>query len=74
MFTGDIEYNAQKRLYERYNSITKDDEPYKIDLIKMPHHGSYEESLYALMRTFMPDYAIFLLVKAIYMGTLTVKR
>ncbi len=59
LFTGDIEYNAQKRLYERYNSITKDDEPYKIDLIKMPHHGSYEESLYTLMRTFMPDYVIF---------------
>ena len=38
---------------------------YKIDLIKMPHHGSTSPrsvngtgSLYRFIRTFMPDYAV----------------
>ena len=56
LFTGDIENSAQKRISEIYQN--ESDEPFKIDLIKMPHHGSYTENLYRFLRTFMPDYAI----------------
>lgn len=56
LFTGDIEDNAQTRISEKYQNDK--DEPYKIDLIKMPHHGSYTGTLYCFMRTFMPDYVI----------------
>ena len=56
LFTGDIEFDAQNRIYEKY--FNDDDEPYKIDLIKMPHHGSYEGSLYKFIRTFMPNHAV----------------
>jgi competence protein ComEC len=56
LFTGDIQYDAQKRIYEKY--ANDQDKPFKIDLIKMPHHGSYEGSLYYFVRTFEPDYAI----------------
>lgn len=56
LFTGDIEQTAQTRISEKYQN-DKDDQ-YKIDLIKMPHHGSYTGTLYRFMRTFMPDYAV----------------
>lgn len=56
LFTGDIEDAAQTRISDRYQN--ESDEPLKIDLIKMPHHGSYVGSLYRFLRTFMPDYAI----------------
>lgn len=56
LFTGDIEDNAQTRISEKYQNGK--DEPYKIDLIKMPHHGSYTGTLYRFVRTFMPDYAV----------------
>ena len=56
LFTGDIEYEAQKRIVDKY--ANEKDEPYRISLIKMPHHGSYEGSLYTFLRTFMPDYAV----------------
>lgn len=56
LFTGDIEDDAQTRISEKYQNDK--DEPYKIDLIKMPHHGSYTGTLYRFVRTFMPDYAI----------------
>lgn len=56
LFTGDIEDVAQTRISNRYQNAS--DEPFKIDLIKMPHHGSYVGSLYRFLRTFMPDYAI----------------
>lgn len=56
LFTGDIEENAQTRISDKYEAET--DEPYKIDLIKIPHHGSYAGTLYRFLRTFMPDYAI----------------
>lgn len=62
LFTGDIEYAAQKRIVEKYRN--DEDKEYKIDLMKMPHHGSSGESnehdsdLYSFVRTFMPDYAI----------------
>ena len=56
LFTGDIEEAAQTRITEKY--YNDKDEPYKIDLIKMPHHGSYTGTLYQFVRTFMPDYAI----------------
>ena len=58
LFTGDIEENAQKRIYERYQDKDGKDEGYKLDLIKVPHHGSYTGSLYAFFRTFMPDYVV----------------
>lgn len=56
LFTGDIEDAAQTRISDKYQS--ESDEPFKIDLIKMPHHGSYTGTLYRFLRTFMPDYAI----------------
>ena len=61
LFTGDIEDDAQTRISDKYEK----DEAYKIDLIKMPHHGSASPrsvngtgSLYRFIRTFMPDYAV----------------
>lgn len=56
LFTGDIEDAAQKRIADKYESAS--DEAFKIDLIKMPHHGSYTSTLYRFLRTFMPDYAV----------------
>ena len=56
LFAGDIEDTAQERIAEKYQNDK--DEPYKINLIKMPHHGSYTGTLYRFVRTFMPDYAI----------------
>lgn len=56
LFTGDIEETAQTRISDKYQK--ESDKPFKIDLIKMPHHGSYTGTLYRFLRTFMPDYAI----------------
>lgn len=56
LFTGDIEENAQTRISDRYEN--ENDKAYDIDLIKMPHHGSYTGTLYRFVRTFMPEYAI----------------
>lgn len=63
LFTGDIEDEAQTRIADKY--ANEKDEEYKIDLIKMPHHGSASPksvngtgSLYRFIRTFMPDYAV----------------
>ena len=58
LFTGDIEENAQKRIYEKYKDEDGADKGYKLDLIKMPHHGAYTGSLYKFVRTFMPDYVV----------------
>lgn len=66
LFTGDIEDEAQTRIADKYaNKKDEKDEEYKIDLIKMPHHGSASPnsvngtgSLYRFIRTFMPDYAV----------------
>ena len=54
LFTGDIEENAQKRIYEKYQDKNGIDKGYKLDLIKIPHHGAYTGSLNAFFRTFMP--------------------
>lgn len=63
LFTGDIEDDAQTRISDKYQN--ENDEAYKIDLIKMPHHGSSSPrsingtgSLYRFLRTFSPDYAV----------------
>lgn len=63
LFTGDIEDVAQTRIADKYEN--EQDDAYKIDLIKMPHHGSSSPnsdngtgSLYRFIRTFMPDYAV----------------
>lgn len=56
LFTGDIEETAQKRIYEKY--ANDEDKPFKVDLVKMPHHGAYTNTLYPFLRTFMPDYTI----------------
>ena len=63
LFTGDIEDDVQTRISDKYEN--EKDEAYKIDLIKMPHHGSTSPrsvngtgSLYRCIRTFMPDYAV----------------
>ena len=53
LFTGDIEYEAQKRIAEKY------DDDFKIDLIKMPHHGSWQRmNLNRFIRALDPDYAV----------------
>lgn len=65
LFTGDIEKDTQQRIVDLYRNDK--DEPYKIDVMKMPHHGSCindvnkedgENTLYRFIRTFMPDYAV----------------
>ena len=57
LFTGDIQYSAQARIAYKYQN--EKDEEFKINLIKMPHHGSWEnDSLNRFIRTFMPDYAV----------------
>ena len=63
LFTGDIEDDVQTRISDKYEN--EKDEAYKIDLIKMPHHGSASPrsvngtgSLYRFIRTFMPDCAV----------------
>lgn len=63
LFTGDIGDEVQTRISDKYEN--KKDKAYKIDLIKMPHHGSTSPnsangtgSLYRFIRTFMPDYAV----------------
>lgn len=58
LFTGDIEDNAQKRIYEQYQDKEGIDKGYKIDLIKVPHHGAYTGTLHAFFRTFKPDYVV----------------
>ncbi len=54
LFTGDIEETAQRRIQEKYSR--GDNTPYKIDLIKMPHHGA--KILIRFIDVFMPKYAI----------------
>ena len=63
LFTGDIEDEAQTRIADKYEN--ERDDTYKVDLIKMPHHGSGSSksangtgSLYRFIRTFMPEYAV----------------
>ncbi len=67
LFTGDIEDSAQTRISDKYEN--EFDEPFEIDLIKMPHHGSASPhsfngtgALYRFIRTFKstskPQYAI----------------
>ena len=53
LFTGDIEESAQRRISEKY--WNEDDEPFEINVMKMPHHGAYTATLYRFLRTFMPD-------------------
>lgn len=44
LFTGDIESKAQQRLTEKLRSDKRaTDGIFKIDLIKMPHHGAYND-------------------------------
>ncbi len=66
MFTGDIEYSGQNRLLEKCSGESGDDE-FKVNVIKIPHHGSYgvngtfntdNSSYYRMIRTFNPDYAV----------------
>ena len=56
LFTGDIESTAQTRISDLYEN--ESDSPFEVDLIKMPHHGSYTGTLYRFLRTFVPDYAV----------------
>ena len=62
LFTGDIQYSGQKRIVEKYAHGF--DKEFKVDVIKMPHHGSWgpggsnDNDLNRLMRTFNPDYAV----------------
>ena len=56
LLTGDIGEKQQERISKKYEN--ESDEAYKISLMKMPHHGSYTNTLYIFLRTFMPDYAI----------------
>jgi|LSQX01.1.fsa_nt_gb competence protein ComEC len=56
LFTGDIEHDAQKRISN--NEQNESDDSFDIDLIKMPHHGSYSGTLYRFLRTFIPEYVV----------------
>lgn len=61
LFTGDIEHKAQKRIANKY--FNDRDEAFKIDLMKIPHHGGQKnnnqtEILSTFLRTFSPDKAI----------------
>lgn len=63
LFTGDIEDTAQKRIADKYTN--QKDEAYKIDVMKIPHHGASSSNsqngtgaLYRFIRTFMPDYGV----------------
>ncbi len=62
LFTGDIQYQGQHRLVEKF--ANGGDDIFKINVIKMPHHGSWgpgrqnDNDLNRLMRTFKPDYAV----------------
>lgn len=56
LFTGDIEETAQTRICDKYEK--ENDEAWDIDLIKMPHHGSYTGTLYRFLRMYMPEYAV----------------
>ena len=65
LFTGDIEYEAQKRIYKKYYDKYGYSYTYKINLMKMPHHGSYSSttngttnSYTAFVELFMPDYVV----------------
>ena len=58
LFTGDIEEKAQKRIYEKYQDKDGVDKGYKLNLVKMPHHGSYTGTLFGFFRTFRPDYVV----------------
>ena len=54
LFTGDIGEKTQSRIADQYSNEA--DEPFKINLLKMPHHGGAASIQF--IRTFMPDYAI----------------
>lgn len=63
LFTGDIEESAMTRISQKYQN--ESDKKYKIDLIKIPHHGAkdndkYDQNSvnYIFLRTFMPDYFV----------------
>ncbi len=56
LFTGDIEESAQKRIANKYQNDS--DTPFKVSLVKMPHHGAYSNTLYTFIRSFMPDYIV----------------
>ena len=54
LFTGDIGENAQRRIVSKYEN--ESNKPFKIDLIKMPHHGS--KVTIRFIDVLMPDYAV----------------
>lgn len=63
LFTGDIETEAQDRICQKYQN--EKGEIYKIDLIKVPHHGAESSSgvnvpgvKYTMLDIFAPDYGI----------------
>lgn len=63
LFTGDIESEAQDRICRKYQN--EKGEIYKIDLIKVPHHGAKSSSgvdvpgvKYTMLDIFAPDYGI----------------
>ncbi len=58
LFTGDIEDAAQKRICNKYPRESLTEVPYKIDLMKLPHHGSFTNTLQTFLETFMPDYVV----------------
>jgi competence protein ComEC len=49
LLTGDIEYEAEKRLVERYGQILRS------DILLVPHHGSKTSSSAAFLETVKPE-------------------
>ena len=57
LFTGDIEYPAQKRIADKYQGDNNN--KFEVDLMKIPHHGSdVNTDLNRFITVFMPKYAI----------------
>lgn len=52
LFTGDIPAKRQTAISNQFSN------GYKVDVIKMPHHGAYEPTLDRFINTFEPKYAI----------------
>ena len=54
LFTGDIEEEAQRRIVSKYEN--ESNSQFKVDLIKMPHHGA--KVLIRFIDILTPDYAV----------------
>lgn len=60
LLTGDIERNGEFLLSSRFNPLALADfEPFPVDLLVAPHHGSHTSSTPNLLKTIKPDHVVF---------------